>query len=79
MGNYHLSGAGSPAYNTAASSKAVPAYQQPPVSLPAPSFDIDNYSRPGFGAYDIGADEIVTAMSFAGLLDDFNRPNTRRD
>ena len=58
LGNYHLSGTGSPAYNTGAASKAVPAYQQPPGSLLAPAFDIDNQTRPFGGGYDRGADEV---------------------
>ena len=78
MGDYHLLDNTSPAYNAGAASKAVPAYQQPPTTLPAPAFDIDNYSRPGFGAFDIGADEIALAKPFAGLLDDFNRAEHNR-
>jgi hypothetical protein len=56
LGNYHLA-SGSPAINTGAASKAVPGYQQPPATLAAPAFDIDNETRPFGGAYDIGADE----------------------
>ena len=58
-GNYHLV-AGSPGINAAANSKAVPSYQQPPASLSAPTFDIDNQSRPNNGK-DIGADELGAA------------------
>jgi len=57
LGDYHLSGTGSPAYNLGAPSKAVPGYQQPPASLPAPTFDIDNEPRPLLGGFDAGADE----------------------
>jgi hypothetical protein len=58
MGNYHLSSTGSPAYNLGAGSKVVPSYQQPPASLAAPAFDIDNQARPAGGGFDAGADEI---------------------
>ena len=54
MGNYHL-GIGSPAINLGANSKSVPSYQQPPATLTAPLFDIDNQSRGA--AKDAGADE----------------------
>jgi hypothetical protein len=64
LGNYHLSGTGSPAYNHGAASKSVPSYQQPPSSLAAPAFDIDNQARPypntgpqNLRIVDIGADE----------------------
>jgi len=67
MGNYHLSGTSSPAYNAGAASKVVPAYQRPPANLSAPSRDIDNQPRPFGGAYDIGADEYSTAASLAGV------------
>ncbi len=49
MGNYHLQNNSSPAYNTAAASKA---------SIAAPASDIDGDGRPAFGSFDIGADEI---------------------
>lgn len=49
MGNYHLVGNASPAYNAGAASKN---------GVNAPTFDIDNQPRPAFGGYDIGADEI---------------------
>jgi hypothetical protein len=58
MGDYHLSGTGSPAYNMGAASKAVPGYQQPPATLAAPTTDFDGQSRPFGGAFDSGADEI---------------------
>lgn len=61
LGDYHL-GSGSPAIDSGAASKPVPAYQQPSNNLNAPGFDIDNQARPyGQGnpstIYDIGADE----------------------
>lgn len=49
MGNYHMLDNTSPAYNSGAASKLL---------LSAPAFDIDNQIRPGFGAFDMGADEI---------------------
>ncbi len=58
LGDYHILDTTSPAYNTGAASKAVPAYAQPPSTLSAPAGDIDNQPRPGQGAFDIGADEI---------------------
>ncbi len=57
MGNYHLSGTGSPAFNLGASSKAAPAYQQPPATIAAPTTDFDSEARPALGGYDTGADE----------------------
>jgi hypothetical protein len=48
LGNYHLA-AGSPAINAGTASKA---------SVSAPTFDIDNQSRPVGILYDIGADEV---------------------
>ena len=66
MGDYHLSGTGSSAYNAGAASKAAPAYQQPPASIAAPAFDIDNQPRPALGGFDSGADE------FPGLLADLS-------
>jgi hypothetical protein len=64
LGNYHLQ-SGSPAIDHGAASKPVPSYQQPPSSLAAPTFDIDNQGRPYVATsggtpstkYDIGADE----------------------
>lgn len=61
LGDYHLSGTGSPAYNTGAASKAVPSYQQPPGTLPAPTTDFDNQNRPAAGSFDMGADEFSGA------------------
>ena len=57
QGNYHLT-AGSAAIDGGAASTAVPAYQQPPATLAAPTFDFDNKSRPFGGGFDIGADEV---------------------
>ncbi|MFN8486061.1 MAG: SdrD B-like domain-containing protein [Caldilineaceae bacterium] len=62
MGDYHLSGTGSSAYNAGAANKAAPAYQQPPANIAAPTFDIDNQGRPALGGFDSGADE------FPGLI-----------
>jgi hypothetical protein len=63
LGNYHLQ-SGSPAIDHGAASKSVPTYQQPPNNLAAPTFDIDNQTRPYATSggppstkYDIGADE----------------------
>jgi hypothetical protein len=61
LGNYHIT-QGSPAVNAGAASASVPFYQQPPVSLAAPTFDFDHQLRPyGSGnpstLYDMGADE----------------------
>ena len=58
MGNFHLSGVGSPAWNLGAASKAVPSYQQLPATLAAPAFDIDRDGRPALGGFDSGADEV---------------------
>jgi uncharacterized repeat protein (TIGR01451 family) len=66
MGDYHLSGTTSPAYNLGAASKAIPAYQQPGATRAAPANDVDNQPRPLFGAFDAGADE------FPGLLADLS-------
>ena len=53
IGNYHLLNTTSPAYNTGAASKTVGA-----LTVNAPANDFDHETRPGFGAFDIGADEI---------------------
>ena len=63
MGDYHLSGSGSPAFNLGAASKARPAYQQPPATIAAPTFDIDNQARPALGGFDSGADEFPGALT----------------
>jgi uncharacterized repeat protein (TIGR01451 family) len=63
MGDYHLSGSGSPAFNAGAASKAVPAYQQPATPLAAPAFDIDNEARPALGGFDSGAAEFPGARA----------------
>ena len=63
LGDYHIVDTSSPAYNTGAANKAVPAYAQPPAALPAPTTDIDNQPRPGQGFYDIGADEIPSPVA----------------
>jgi hypothetical protein len=67
LGNYHLQSiqSGTLAIDHGAASKSVPSYQQPPSSLAAPNFDIDNQARPYAATqggppstkYDIGADE----------------------
>jgi hypothetical protein len=64
LGNYHIQ-SGSQAIDHGAALKSVPSYQQPPSSLAAPTFDIDNQARPYAATsggppstkYDIGADE----------------------
>jgi hypothetical protein len=61
LGNYHIQST-SQAINHGKNTQAVPAYQQPPNNVNAPSFDIDKQTRPfGSGSpannYDIGADE----------------------
>jgi len=56
MGDYHIT-SGSAAVNSGAASKTVPAYQQPPSTLNAPTIDIDNQTRPANGDFDKGADE----------------------
>jgi uncharacterized repeat protein (TIGR01451 family) len=48
MGDYHLAGNSSPAFNLGAASKS---------SFNAPAFDIDNQPRPALGSFDSGADE----------------------
>ncbi len=58
MGDYHLAGTSSPAFNAGAASKTVPSYQRPPTTLSAPTTDIDHEVRPAFGGVDAGADEI---------------------
>ena len=65
LADYHLVGSASPAYNTGVASVAVPAYQQPLANLAAPAFDIDRDSRPAFGAFDIGADEVPALADLA--------------
>ena len=70
MGDYHLSGTGSAAYNLGAPSKAVPSYQRPPNPLPAPTFDIDNQIRPALGGYDSGADEFPGAQADLSITKD---------
>ena len=66
MGNYHLQ-ATSVAKDAGAASKAVPASQQPPASLAAPTADIDGEGRPAFAGYDIGADEIPSVSANLGI------------
>lgn len=53
MGDYHLSGSISPAFNLGAASKS---------SVNAPAFDIDNQARPSLGGFDSGADEYPGAI-----------------
>ena len=65
LGDYHLSGAGSPAYNLGADYKCLNGATICSVGsglrVPAPTFDIDNQQRPysvsGPGINDAGADE----------------------
>lgn len=70
MGDYHIAGTNSPAYNLGAASKAAPGYQQPPGSLAAPTDDIDHDGRPALGGFDSGADE------FPGLHADLSISKT---
>lgn len=49
MGNYHLQGIASSAFNSGAASSS---------SVSAPNFDIDNQPRPARGGVDMGADEV---------------------
>ena len=66
LGDYHLGGIGSPAYNKGASSKLIPVYQRVPLSTttrPAPTSDIDGQPRPAQGGFDIGADEIPPPLA----------------
>ncbi|MBI5069294.1 MAG: IPT/TIG domain-containing protein [Deltaproteobacteria bacterium] len=80
LGNYHLSGTTSPAYNTGAASKTVGA-----LTVSAPAIDVDDNPRPqgSPAAFDMGADEIGTGTGGGGgpalpalaLLDAFNRAN----
>jgi hypothetical protein len=53
LGNYHLSGTASPAYNSGASTKS---------GVNAPAVDIDNQNRPVAGSYDMGADEVSSTL-----------------
>lgn len=77
--------------DSGAASKPAPAYQQPPASLNAPAFDLDNQGRPGGSGFDMGADEVDGTNSGGGgggggggtptlpslaVLDDFNRSNS---
>ncbi|MCW2797968.1 SdrD B-like domain-containing protein, partial [Nocardioides sp.] len=64
LGDYHLSGCpASPACDLGASSKAVPAHQQPPGSLAAPTLDFDDQARPALGGFDSGADEFGATVT----------------
>jgi uncharacterized repeat protein (TIGR01451 family) len=59
LGNYHLPGSGSPAFNLGAASKN---------SLSAPAYDIDKQARPALGGFDSGADEypdVITDLSIS--------------
>ncbi len=54
MGDYHISGTGSPAFNMGAASKS---------GVSAPTFDIDRQARPALGGFDSGADEFPGAQA----------------
>jgi len=58
LSDYHLFDDISPAYNAGAVSIATPS-----GALFAPTFDIDNQGRPGFGSFDAGADEIPNPIA----------------
>jgi uncharacterized repeat protein (TIGR01451 family) len=80
MGDYHLSGTGSSAFNLGAANKTVPSYQQPAAPTPyqatgtttlnAPTTDIDNQSRPSLGGFDSGADEFPGAQADLSITKD---------
>jgi len=73
LGDYHLSGTGSPAFNLGAANKPVPTDQQAPAGatpLNAPAFDIDNQARPALGGFDSGADEFPGAITDLSISKD---------
>jgi IPT/TIG domain-containing protein len=72
LGDYHLTGTGSPATNSGVSSKS---------GVSAPSTDIDANARPSSGGFEIGADEIPPGSAPAtfpqtSVLDSFTRANS---
>lgn len=60
IGDYHLGGTGSPAYNAGAVSWVFPNAAATPAS-PSPDHDVDAQGRPMGGAWDIGGDEFLVA------------------
>lgn len=68
LGDYHLFGNMSPAHDSGAANKTVPAYQGPPAVLNAPNGDIDNLARPADNAFDMGASELNAVAPVSPLL-----------
>lgn len=67
MGDYHLKGTASPAYNAGAAAKAAPAPAPAGTNVAAPTTDFDHQARPAAGAFDIGADELVGPTTDLGV------------
>jgi hypothetical protein len=69
MGDYHLSGTGSPANNAGAASaqwfSTSTGTGGSTVTISAPAFDFDYDARPSGGGFEIGADEIALSAAQA--------------